>query len=62
VKVYAIRELRKTLEPSFRWDDVLSAIGLKIVIPAKAGIQCFSLNTLEKLLPVQLNKWIQKSR
>ena len=36
-------DLRKTLDPGLRRDDVLKTVGLKIVIPAKAGIQCLFL-------------------
>jgi hypothetical protein len=33
----------KTLDPGLRRDDVSRTVGLKIVIPAQAGIQCRSL-------------------
>jgi hypothetical protein len=35
----------KTLDPGLRRDDVQSVVALKTVIPAKAGIQRFSLHT-----------------
>jgi hypothetical protein len=44
---------KKILDSGLRRNDVLKAIGLKIVIPAQAGIQC--LSSIDLVVSTELN-------
>jgi hypothetical protein len=46
----------KTLDPGLRRDDFWRAYGLRIVIPAQAGIQCLSSKTNHFHHQVELQK------